>query len=409
MNNTQQLPTGWVMKPLGELGKWYGGGTPSKDKAAYWTEGTIPWVSPKDMRHLWVSDAEDHITEEAIANSATNLIPAGSLLVVTRSGILRRLIPVAVNTVPVAINQDMKCLRLDQGHDLHYVLFCLRGFNQSLLQYAAKVGTTVESLEFSSLKSYKIPLPPLPEQRSIAAVLVTWDEAIQIQTKLLTTLRVQQRALRQQLLTGAKRLPGFADEWKKHKLSALLREVKRPVSWNDDETYELLSIKRRSGGVFYRESLKGSEIKTKNLRTAKAGDFLISKMQVVHGASGLVRAEHDGRKISGSYLALVAKDSGKLDINFFDFYSQLPAFYRLCYVSSYGVHIEKMTFDFNDFLRHSIFIPSLPEQQAIAAVLNTAAEEIRLREDELKALREQKRGLMQQLLTGQLRVSDISA
>ena len=407
MNNTQQLPAGWVMKPLGELGKWYGGGTPSKDNAAYWTEGTIPWVSPKDMRYLWVSDAEDHITEEAIANSATSLIPAGALLVVTRSGILRRLIPVAVNTVPVAINQDMKCLRLDQGHDLHYVLFCLRGFNQSLLQYAAKVGTTVESLEFSSLKSYRIPLPPLPEQRRIAAVLETWDEAIQTQTKLLATLRVQQRTLRQQLLTGAKRLSGFVDDWTEITISKVASEVS--IRNKRDQVLEVLSCTKYHGLVRSLDFVS-RQIFSENLTTYKVvprHTFAYATNHIEEGSIGY-QSEWDEALISPMY-TVFKTDKSRVDDSFLFHLLKSERYIQIYQRNMSGSIDRRGGLRWTDFKRLPISIPPLPEQQAIAAVLNTAAEEIRLREDELKALREQKRGLMQQLLTGQLRVSDTSA
>lgn len=144
---------------------------------------------------------------------------------------------------------------------------------------------------------------------------------------------------------------------------------------------------------------------TQNLRTAKAGEFLISKMQIVHGASGLVRPQHDGMKISGSYIAVVAHDPTLLDVEFLDWFSQQRTFYHLCYTSSYGVHIEKMTFDYADFLKRKILIPpTVEEQRAITSVLNAADDEIRMAKAEVEALGRQKRGLMQQLLTGKTRV-----
>ena len=85
----------------------FGGGTPSKSHPEYFT-GSIPWVSPKDMKSLVINDSIDHITEKAIAHSTTNLVPANSVLMVIRSGILKHTLPVAVNSLPVTINQDMK-------------------------------------------------------------------------------------------------------------------------------------------------------------------------------------------------------------------------------------------------------------------------------------------------------------
>src|SRR5262245_48328999 len=120
------LPQGWVIASLGSLGYWTGGGTPSKSVPRFWTNGTIPWVSAKDMKVAKISGAEDYITEEAIEKSAANRIKPGSVLMVTRSGILRHTFPVAVNDVEVAINQDLKAIVPYEGVDPHYLAHFLR-------------------------------------------------------------------------------------------------------------------------------------------------------------------------------------------------------------------------------------------------------------------------------------------
>ena len=265
-------------------------------------------------------------------------------------------------------------------------------------------ATGVPSLTAKTISNIKKAVPPMEEQRKIAEILGVWDEAIEKQSRLIEKLELRKRALMQRLLTGRTRLPGFTTPWQKAAYSEVLKEVKRTMTWNDDEEYDLISVKRRSGGLFHRERLYGRDIKTKNLRPAKCGDFLISKMQIVHGASGLVTEEFDGMKISGSYIALVAKNRDMVDMNFINWYSKTPYFYHQTYVSSYGVHIEKMTFDLESFMSMTICIPSLPEQKAIAEVLTTADNEIATHRKKLDALRLQKRGLMQQLLTGKTRV-----
>ncbi len=259
----------------------------------------------------------------------------------------------------------------------------------------------INATEFSSMQ---LPIPPLKEQQKIAEILSTWDEAIEKQSKLIEKLELRKRGIMQRLLTGRTRLPGFTTPWQKVSYSEILKEIKRNIIWNDNEEYDLISVKRRSGGLFHRDKLLGKDIKTKNLRPANIGDFLISKMQIVHGASGLVTKEFDGMKISGSYIALVAKDKNKTDINFINWYSKTPHFYHQTYVSSYGVHIEKMTFDLNSFMSMNMKIPSFIEQKAIVNLLNTIDKEINIQIKKLETIRTQKRGLMQQLLTGKTRV-----
>jgi type I restriction enzyme S subunit len=258
-------------------------------------------------------------------------------------------------------------------------------------------------LSVAKLLKLKVALPPLPEQQKIAEILSTWDQAISTTQKLIDELKLRNKGLAQQLLTGKKRLKGFDRNWKKHHYSGILKKVKRPLKWDDEALYNLISVRRRSGGIFYRDALYGHQIKVKNLNTAKTGDFLFSKMQIVHGASALVTPEFDGAKISGSYISVRAKDESTLSMDFFNWYSKLPRFYHQTFISSYGVHIEKMTFDFELFLTETIHLPSIQGQQAIVSVLNEADKELQLHQEQLDTLKEQKKGLMQKLLTGEVR------
>jgi type I restriction enzyme S subunit len=188
-------------------------------------------------------------------------------------------------------------------------------------------------------------------------------------------------------------------------LGELIKEVKRPVNWDDAVDYRLLSVKRRSEGVVLREVLKGHQILTKKMNTAHAGDFIISKMQIVHGAMGLVTEQFDGHHISDSYIAVNAKNQNKLSIEFFDWFCKQKAVYQLAFESSSGVHIEKMTFNFEDFLKKSIFMPlDREEQQSIAAILTTADQGIAALQQQLDRLKQEKQALMQELLTGKRRV-----
>ena len=169
MTPPETLPSGWIELPLGELGTWRGGGTPSKANSAFWTGGTIPWVSPKDMKRLHISEAEDKITEAAVASSGTQLIPERSVLIVTRSGILQHSLPVAANTVPVAINQDLKALTPHPGIGSEYLMRQLQADAQEILKESAKSGTTVESIDFHRFKQHTFRLAPQPEQKRIVA------------------------------------------------------------------------------------------------------------------------------------------------------------------------------------------------------------------------------------------------
>lgn len=266
-------------------------------------------------------------------------------------------------------------------------------------------GSTFTAVSSDDVRKFKLLVPKNEaEQKAIAQVLSTADAAINTTEKLIAQKELRKKWLMQQLLTGKKRLKGFGGEWKEHSYEKILKVVKRNFAWDENELYKLISVRRRSGGIFYREALYGHQILVKTLRTANEGDFLFSKMQILHGASALVTKEFDGAKISGSYIAVVPKEKKQLNMEFFQWYSQTPYFYHQTYISSYGVHIEKMTFDFDTFLQLEMKLPSIEEQTAIATVLQAADKEISLLKAKAERLREQKKGLMQQLLTGKVRL-----
>jgi Restriction endonuclease S subunits len=154
---------------LREIGRWTGGGTPSKSNAKFWINGTIPWVSPKDMKVLRLKETEDHITDDAVANSATNIVRKGSVLIVVRSGILRHSLPVAVADRDVALNQDLKAVELTEAFDPDYVAWALRAAARDILHTCAKAGTTVQNLEIPRFLNYRIRSAPLEEQQRIVA------------------------------------------------------------------------------------------------------------------------------------------------------------------------------------------------------------------------------------------------
>ena len=161
------IPKGWKMVPLKHLCKFSGGGTPSKDNLVYWDGGDIPWVSPKDMKLFWLSDTQDKLTETAVKQSSTKFIEPYSLLMVVRSGILQRTIPIAINAVQVTLNQDMKALKFDPEINVEFAANYVLGNTKSLLLDWSKEGATVESIEHEFLSASKFPVPSVREQKEI--------------------------------------------------------------------------------------------------------------------------------------------------------------------------------------------------------------------------------------------------
>ncbi|MEI2362235.1 restriction endonuclease subunit S [Priestia megaterium] len=143
-----------------------GGGTPSKSKPEYY-DGDIPWVTPKDMKTLLIKDSIDHINEEAINNSSTKLIPPNSLLMVIRSGILKKNLPVAINKREVTLNQDMKAFVLNKEIITpEYLLLFFRNYQRKLLSQVRSV--TADNLDFNQIKNIQVPIPPIEKQNEFS-------------------------------------------------------------------------------------------------------------------------------------------------------------------------------------------------------------------------------------------------
>ena len=152
----------------------FGGGTPSKSHPEYFA-GSIPWVSPKDMKSSVINDSIDHITEEAIAHSTTNLVPANSVLMVIRSGILKHSLPVAINSLPVTINQDMKAFVPNETVKTAFLMHFFKAIENDVL--AGVRGVTADNIDFKAFQKRTIIVPPLALQEQFAAFVEQTDKS----------------------------------------------------------------------------------------------------------------------------------------------------------------------------------------------------------------------------------------
>ncbi|MFZ3288019.1 MAG: restriction endonuclease subunit S [Telluria sp.] len=161
--NDLKLPLGWTKTELGEaLISIIGGGTPSRRLPSYF-EGDIPWFTVKDMKTAKPQDAEEHISAAAVAASATNIVPANTLIVATRIALGKAIKP----TVACAINQDLKALIVGTGIDANFLLYWIEA-NERIIQELGS-GTTVSGIRLDTLRGLPLYLPPSAEQTRIVA------------------------------------------------------------------------------------------------------------------------------------------------------------------------------------------------------------------------------------------------
>lgn len=200
----------WERVKLRDLGTWYGGGTPSKSNSAFWVNGDVPWLSPKDMGPEVLSATQDHVTEAAVAGSSTKLVPARSVAVVTRSGILNRTIPIALVPFATTMNQDMKAVVPREDIDVRWIAWGLRAFEHELLRVTRKTGTTVASIEMPRWYDFELPVPPLEEQRRIVTILEDHLSRLDVAD---STLSATKRKLAHYESSGVAQLFADAGQW----------------------------------------------------------------------------------------------------------------------------------------------------------------------------------------------------
>ena len=195
----------WKTSALGEVVSIVGGGTPTRSNPDFYG-GSIPWVTPKDMKSWEITGAQIALTQAGVDNSSTRVVPPNSILIVVRSGVLKHTVPVGLNRVPVAINQDMKALQCHDQVDADFLARFIKAQSHVILKWVR--ATTADNFPIDKLKKLPVPLPPLAEQRRIAEVL---DKA--------EALRAKRRAALAQLdsLTQSLFLDLFGDPAKNPK------------------------------------------------------------------------------------------------------------------------------------------------------------------------------------------------
>jgi type I restriction enzyme, S subunit len=270
---------------LGELITIQGGGTPDRQNPDYWC-GNIPWASVKDLKNVRLESTQEFITKKGVENSATNVIPAGTVIVATRMAVGRA----CINIMPVAINQDLKALFCSPKLLPKYLLWFLTWASNKLENQAT--GATVKGITINALNELKIPFPPLEEQRRIAAIL---DKASAIRSKRFEAIRLTEELLR------AVFLDMFGDPvtnpkgWEIKKLEDITTKITDGVHLRPQYTQTgipFISVKDITTGKLRFEDCKfiSEEEHQKYTKRCKPefGDILYTKVGATYGRPALV-------------------------------------------------------------------------------------------------------------------------
>ncbi|WP_164103724.1 restriction endonuclease subunit S [Candidatus Laterigemmans baculatus] len=296
----------------------------------------------------------------------------------------------SADTYPIWVDENY----LDRSFLFQYMLSPT--FVRETTAMSARTG--LPKINRDDLNSIKVPLPPLPEQQKLAAILSNWDRAVELTEKLIAAKQRRKQALMQQLLAGKARLPGFTGAWKLTKAGELFSRRSEPGV--PDLPVLSVTIDR---GLIRRDSIERkmeSTLDTEQHLLVRSGDIVYNMMRMWQGASGLAR--EDG-VVSPAYVVL--KPMSHVDPLFASYFFKLRHTVKQFQDYSFGLTKDRLRLYYKDFAAIPLRFPPPAEQRQIACVLSAVDREIDLNRAKVARVRRQKKGLMQQLLTGKLRVS----
>ncbi|TCP07787.1 restriction endonuclease subunit S [Uruburuella suis] len=402
--NKQQVPRlrfpgfndTWEQRKLGDVVDIVGGGTPETTNSAYWN-GDIDWYSPTEIgAKVYANGSVKKITTLGLEKSSAKILPANkTILFTSRAGIG----DMAILQKQGATNQGFQSFIVRDGINIYFLYSMGKRIKDFALKNAS--GSTFLEVSKNQLVKMDVFMPSEKEQIAIGNFFRQLDEAIASHQRKLERVKELKKSLLQKMFPKdgeafpELRFPNFTDAWEQRKLGDVLQEEKRPVILIDEYNYELLTVKRRNAGIVSRGRLRGKEILVKNYFSVKCDDYVISKRQVIHGANGLVPSTLDNAIVSNEYLVLISNHL--INTQFLSLLSARKEMYKHFFLSSYGIDIEKLVFDFTDFRKRKIYLPSLSEQTAIGNFFRQLDEAIASHQRKLEHMQALKKGLLQQM------------
>lgn len=388
------IPIDWETKKLGDLGEIINGLTYSPNEIS--DDGILV------LRSSNIKDRQLVYTDNVFVKADKyNPVKKGDVLICVRNGsksLIGKNALITAEAEGYAFGAFMAVFRSDYNNYL-YQIFGTDLFQKEIHK---NLGATINSINGSDLKLFKLPIPPLPEQQKIAAILSTWDDAIFILKQTSETLRDRNKGLAQQLLTGKKRLKGFNDSWLTKRIKDFSLEISSKNK--EDEDLIVLSCTKHRGLIPSLEYF-GRKIYSDNLKTYKIVEknvFAYATNHIEEGSIGY-QSKYEKALISPMYTVFKTDD----DINDEFLFRVLKS---NTYIQEYQKRMEgsidrRGGLRWQEFSKIKVSVPSYEEQTAIALALETADQELKSYETKLEALQLQKKGLMQQLLTGKIRVN----
>lgn len=397
------LPKSWRRSTLGEIARITSGGTPDRSKPEYWG-GDIPWITTGEIQFNTITDSTERITEAGLQNSSAKLFPHGTLLM-AMYGQGKTRGQVAKLGIEAATNQNSAAILLNEGYDPDFYFQFLWSQYDDIRDFGHSGG--ISHLNAGLLKQIAVPVAPIHEQRRVAKILATWDQAIATSESLLANAQKQMESLLQQFLIK----PAASGEWSTRPIGDVSERIQRRA--RDDEELPVLMIS--SGSGFVRQDEKYSRFmagkSVENYIALDRGEFAYNKGNSKSYEFGCVFPLNAYERGLVPNVYVCFKLSSNLNAVFYEhlfradfLHDQLGALVNTGVRNNGLLNIKPV-----DFLACQVPVPPLDVQHRIAEVLTTAAKWVALQERDLELLKQEKAALMSQLLTGKRRVKLLDA
>jgi type I restriction enzyme S subunit len=412
---SEGVPEGWKEYMLGRVCEVVGGGTPERHTAKYWN-GDICWASPTEitaLRTRYIADTKEKITKLGLENSSAKLHPVGTVLMTSRASIGFA----AINTVPMATNQGFQSLRCKEQADNEFIYQWIIG-NHPVLERLSS-GSTFAEISSTNVRTVPVLLPPLPEQQKIASILTSVDAVIEKTEAQINKLQDLKKGMMQELLTKGIGHTEFKDSpvgriprvWGAAPMTAVSIKGSQNGPYKKKQFYGQGIEMVHMTEIFGNEIILSGGMQKVQLNHPKEDDYLLDEGDLLFARRSLVLEGAGKCSIVGKLSQPASFESSIIRIK--PNITKIHPLFAYYYISSPLGRLQMMKFarqvavsgiTGSDLMEYKLPVPSIKEQKYIAYSIKTIDNNVSKKAQALNKVKNLKKALMQDLLTGKVRV-----